>query len=392
MKRLGLFVALVLAVTLGVKAAPVFAEAFTSASDKLTTVTKDQIVDGSAYLAGETVTVAGTVKGDVYCAGQDVTISGTVEGDVLCAGQNITIDGTVRGDVRLAGAEVLVKGTIDGSATLAGATITTDASSKIGRDVVATGSQVILSGTVGRDAALGGTEISVGGTIGRDVTSDVTELRVASSAKVGGNLLYSSNNESSVPSGVVAGKITHDATAGGIFSGKKADLNAIILFAFLVVASFILFASLVTLTLPRYIQRVSNGTTLKSFGTFFLVGLATLMVAPFVILLLMVSAVGSYAAIALCVALVLVVMLSGVPVAYSIGRFMLAGRRSGPLLSALLGATVLGVLSVVPFVGVSIALVAILVGVGMVVLGMKDQYTTEPVKVVPEKKPKAKRT
>lgn len=392
MKRIGIFVALVLAVTIGVKAAPVFAEALTIASEKLTSVAKDQIVDGSAYLAGDTVTVAGTVKGDVFCAGNTVTISGIVEGDVLCAGQKISIDGTVHGDVRLAGVEVFVKGTIDGSATLAGATITTDASSKIGKDMTAAGNQLSLSGAVGRDAALGGTDISVGGTIGRDVSSDVSQLRVASSAKIGGNFTYASDVESSIPSGSVSGKITHNASTGSIFNRKKADPNAMILFAVLAIASFIILASLVTLILPRYIQRVSNVPSLKSFGLFFLVGLATFMVTPIIILLLMISAVGVYAAIALSVAMVLIVLLSGVPVAFSLGRFMLAGRRSNALLNAALGATVLGILCVIPFVGVTVGIVAVLVGVGMLILGMKTQYETESANGVVKKKTKAKRS
>ena len=59
-------------------------------------VKKGQTVDGSAYLAGNTVLVEGTVKGDVYCAGNSVRVEGTVDGDVLCAGNTVTIGGTVK--------------------------------------------------------------------------------------------------------------------------------------------------------------------------------------------------------------------------------------------------------------------------------------------------------
>ena len=59
-----------------------------------------QVVDGSAYLAGSTVTVQGTINGDLYCGANNVIITGTIEGDVICGANTIFVGGLVRGDVR----------------------------------------------------------------------------------------------------------------------------------------------------------------------------------------------------------------------------------------------------------------------------------------------------
>ena len=49
-----------------------------------------QVVDGSAYLAGSTVTVQGTINGDLYCGANNVIITGTIEGDVICGANPMT--------------------------------------------------------------------------------------------------------------------------------------------------------------------------------------------------------------------------------------------------------------------------------------------------------------
>lgn len=393
MKKLGIFVALVLAVLVGFKAAPAFASAFASASDKLTTVAKEQVVDGAVYLAGETVAVAGTVKGDVYCAGRNVTVSGTVEGDVLCAGQDVTIEGTVKGDVRAAGATVLLKGAVEGSVSFMGATITTDSASKIGRDAFVAANSVNLSGTVGRDAMLGGSRVVLSGVVGRDVSGQVTTLQAAQTAKIGGNLTYVSDYDASVPGGVVAGKVqrTPIAEHEGRFGRSSNTISGLLLAALVAVLLFVALTLLVVLILPKYAHRVSDVSNAKQFAIYFLIGLASVVVTPVLIMLLMISVIGIYAALALGVAFVLALIVGGPLVAYRFGRFMLSDTQ-GKLAAALVGATVLGILGIVPFIGWMIMFVSVVAGLGMVILGLKPEYAPETLPVVAPKKDVRKST
>lgn len=390
MKRIAIVLALLLAVVLGFKAVPVVAESLMVASEKASSITKDQIVDGSAYLVGESIDVQGTVKGDVYCAGQTVTISGTVDGDVLCAGQTVTISGIVHGDVRAAGMTINLQASVDGSVTMAGATITTDSSSKIGRDATITGGTVNLSGSVTRDAVLTGQTVAFNGAVGRDVRVAAETINAATTAKIGGNFFYQSENEAKLPADSVAGKVqrTESRQQNNGISLSVADVLtglfiAVIMFAVLTVA--------LALVAPRYVHRVSDISGAKQFILYFIVGLVSFITIPILMLVLLLTVIGVYVALVLGLVATLAVMVGAALVAYRLGRFMLNGRQH-PLMNALVGSLALGVFCVIPYIGWLVLFVSTLIGFGMVVMGMKSQYPNELPDTAAKKLPRKTKT
>lgn len=387
-KRFGLLLGLALAVVVGFTATPVLADSLKSASDKMTTIAKDQVVEGTAYLGGDTVVVDGNVNGDIFCAGRDVTISGTVEGDVLCGAQNITIDGIVKGDVRVAGAKIFIKGTVEGSATLTGMDITTDSASMIGEDATIMGAQISLYGAVGRDAMLGAENVALRGQIGRNVEGGMTRLSISDEVKIGGNLSYASDIETKVPEGAVAGKVQRSEAWGK--SQEQTSTNSLIMGSLLMIASFVVLTVLLALVIPKYIHRVSDINGPAGFAKMFLVGLVAFVLVPIVMLMLSMTVVGLYAALVVGMAMLMAVLIGGSLVAFRVGRFMFADKYNA-VLSAAVGALVLAVLGVIPYVGWVIILISIMVGVGMVIMGLKDQYTprkaaSSPVKLADSKK------
>lgn len=387
-RKFGLLLGLALAVVVGFTATPVLADSLKTASDKMTTVAKDQVVEGTAYLGGDTIVVAGSVKGDVFCAGRDITISGVIEGDVLCGAQNITIDGIVKGDVRVAGAKIFIKGTVEGSATLTGMDITTDSASMIGGDATIMGTQIGLYGAVGRDAMLGADRVALHGQIGRNVDGGMTRLSVSDEVKIGGNLTYASDNEAIVPEGAVVGKVQRSEAWGS--SSKQNVADNLIMGSLLMIASFMVVTVLLALVVPRYVHRVSDINGPLGFVKMFLVGLVAFVLAPIAILVLSMTIVGLYAALVVGAAMLIMVLIGGSLVAYRVGRFMFADKYNA-ILGAAVGALVLGVLGVIPYVGWVLILISIMTGVGMVVMGLKDQYTprmeaSAPVKLADTKK------
>lgn len=375
MKQLLVLAVLACAVVAGFKTAPVVAESLIQAAENASTIARDRVVDGSAYLAGESIDVQGTVKGDLYCAGQTVTINGTIDGDVLCAGQTVTISGTVHGDVRAAGMNVTLKATIDGSVTLAAATVTTDSASIIGRDATLTAGTIDLSGRVARDAMLASQTVVLNGSIDRDARIAAETISASSTAKIGRNLVYESSNEARLPSGVVAGTVqrTTEREQRPVVSITAADILtglvlAVLMFSVLTVA--------VVLAAPRYVHRVSDISGAKQFASYFLVGLVAFVVTPVLLLILLVTVVGIYAAIVLMIAMTLAILIGASLVAYRLGRFMLAGKQS-VFMSALVGSLALGALGSIPFVGWVSMFISALAGLGMILLGLRTQYVTE---------------
>ncbi len=371
MKRLGLLAALVLVAAAGLKTAPALASGFEQITKNLTSVSKDQIIDGSAYLAGDSIAVDGTVKGDVYCAGKDIVINGTVEGDVLCAGQNITIDGTVVGNIRLAAMKAYVKGTVEGAATLAAMDITTDSASKIGRDAVVTGSQVNLAGQVGRDVMIGGEIATVSGVVGRNVEGSMSKLSFSSGAKVNGGVYYSSGIEANVPDGVVAGQVERTEPEKQTRQTSM-DLSVAWAGILISIAAFVLATILLVVLLPRFAKRASDSKSFGELAKYFTVGLVTLVLAPFFIVMLFVSIIGFYVALLLALAILLIFMLGGILVAYRVGRFMLADKHNYVLMAAA-GALTMSILGMIPVIGWAIALIGAIAGAGMILVDLMNQ-------------------
>lgn len=370
---------------IGLSSTPVVAEELTRIKNDLTTVAKDTTIDGSVFLSGEEVNIHGTVKGDVYCAAKTITISGTVEGDVLCAGQRLSLGGVVSGDIRVAGETIALNGKVDGSVTLAGSNVNTDTASKIGRDATILAGKTIHSGVVGRDLVFGGGDFMLTGKIGRDAQITADKINAIPSAKIAGNLSYRSSNEAQMPAGVVVGETNRTAIAER--GETTASSSGVLIGLFIAVVMFVTLTIVVTAIAPRYVHRVSDVSKTRDFAILFLVGLVSLVAAPMVMLLLLVSIVGIYAGLAVAVAVVLGYIVGGSLVAYRMGRFMM-NNKAHPLMFALVGSFALGVLGIVPFVGWVVIFASTLIGFGMVVVGLKTQYSNKPIPVQADKKKK----
>lgn len=107
----------------------------------------DETVDGDVYAFAGSVSVRGTVTGDLIAFGGDVTIDGTVEGDVWAGAGSVTVNGSVGGDVRVAGGQVRINGTV-GEDVLAG-TGTLGVDGSVGEDVIFGSGQTTIRGRVG---------------------------------------------------------------------------------------------------------------------------------------------------------------------------------------------------------------------------------------------------
>ena len=198
----------------------------------------DEVIDDDLYVGANEFVLDGTVKGDLIVGGSSITINGTVEGDLWAAGQAIIINGVVMDDARIAGAGLQLgdNAQIGGDLLAAGASLETRAGSTVGRDLLVGAGQALLAGNVDRDVLAGASALELRGNFGRDVKAYVDQtaetanepspniymqrsiplalpsvapgLTIAKSAKIAGNLEYSSTYDLTFPSGVVGGKVT----------------------------------------------------------------------------------------------------------------------------------------------------------------------------------------
>ena len=365
-------------VAAGLLGLPALAEGYVDASD-VSQVVAGQEVDGSAYLAGSSVTMSGTVKGDLFCAGNTITITGTVEGDVLCAGNTVAVSGRVGGDMRLGGNSVTVSSGAGGAVTAMGNTVTMTDGSEVGTDLTAGAATLTLAGTVGRDARLGAGTATLTGRVARDVDARVDNLNVTDTANIGGHLFYESTKDAALPDGVVQGAVRRTDPPPQDTVNLPPQVRPSPtpgmwrLGAVIGVVGLVLLSMAVVLVLPRYVRR-TVATSWGELGKAALVGLVAIAASLPIVVILLVTIIGAGAGLLLMVAYPLALVLAVPLTAYFLGRVFLHQRTASMFAMMAAGAAVLGVVGAIPFIGSIVTFAAACAGLGLIVLRLRDQF------------------
>lgn len=328
------------------------------------TVPQDRTVNSTLYASGRNIDVAGTIQGDVICAGQNITVSGTVTGDVLCAAQSINISGTIEGNVRLAGQNITISGKVNKNANVVSQSLTTDSGSTIGGDIGIAGQDSILNGSIGRDLAVASGDTIVNNTVGRNIHGNLNQLTLQSNAAVKGFIDITSPNNVQRDNGAeVQGKITRHEPKESANNTNWAGLGW--LFTLYLLLSMLLVTIVLVLLMPRVFQAASN-IALNSLGKTILIGLIATIIVPVIIVTLMFTVIGIPLGILLLLVWLVVLFLSGPFAAYLLGRLLLRDNARNAILTMLLGAVVLLILYLIPFLNVLVLLLALWFGVGMI--------------------------
>lgn len=335
-------------------------------------IKKDEVIDGSAYLAGKSVTVEGTIKGDLYCAGENVVISGNVEGDILCAGMKIEITGTSKGDMRLAGDVVNLRGTSGGNVSVASNKFDTEATMVIAGDLVGGASNVRLAGKIGRDVLIGSESMTIVGTVGRDVEGAYQNIRIAEGAKIAGNLSYTSGKDAEI-AGTVSGKVTRSEDAQ---NGSRDSIAAMVWSAVMIVLGMLLIPLVLATAIPKRLHEMGLYAEKQPLRSV-LVGFVVFAALPLVITVLLVSGIGVPLALAIMFAAATVMLVSGPVVGYLIGHQLFGKRITSITGRAMLGSVILGVFYLIPLVNILVVVMVLIYGTGAILAYLESRRLFE---------------
>jgi hypothetical protein len=354
-----------------------------SDSDSSAGAVVDMTADGGEVMvAGASVTVQGNAA-SVRAAGADVSIRGNVERDLRAAGARVEINATVGGNLKAAGASVEMRGRVAEDAYVAGAVV--DLNLVSGGDLNVGGADVNLGpGTdVGGDLKGGGANFSVAGHIAGDVQIggglvtfngradgpvEITgnDVVVGDQATIGGDLTITSRNDPVVSeTAVIAGQIVRKdlpqwwSQSPWVWAASIAIGIAIATFVAGVVLMLFggrIFVGAVDLVRHRPVSSV-------------LVGLAVVVVMLIVAGILMSLVIGFSAGIAILLLLPPLVIFGHAVAAAGIaaGIFIRSRGLLGigqALLMLLVGAVIVVLIGAIPWVGLFLALVVLLLGVG----------------------------
>ena len=152
-------------------------------------VKANEVIEDDLLLAGDRVVMNGTVMGTLITSGANITINGKVDGDVFAFGQSVTIGpgAQIDGNLFTGAQEVTVAGKIAGSLFSGSMSTTLESTAAVDRNVYFGGYSLLIAeqAQVTKDLAAGGYQVILGGKVGRDVNADVGAFQL--SGEIGRN-------------------------------------------------------------------------------------------------------------------------------------------------------------------------------------------------------------
>lgn len=347
-------------------------------SPKVVILGEEEVIEHDYFAAGDRVEIFGTINGDAYIAAGEVIVDGVVNGDLLVAGGSVIISGIVKQDIRVAGGDVTVNVEVTQNITAVGGTIDINESAAMAGNLVIAGGDVFVNGPVEGNVQVAAGQAVFSDRVGGYVEGWVELLRLTPKAEIEGTLTYWSAQEASVDDGAVVGETTYnkvDSPQAGhgdfkdVFVGLKILTHIVGLITALVIG--LLFVKFY----PRFSKRVTGvieKQPLASFG----VGLVALVLLPVLAVVLMVTFFGlklgfitlAMYAILVCIGSIFAMLVIG----YWVAR--LFSKEVNLYWALVVGAVVFYILTLLPVIGMLLKVLALIFGIGGLLLAKKAFY------------------
>ncbi|MCK6369764.1 MAG: hypothetical protein L6Q83_00310 [Gammaproteobacteria bacterium] len=329
------------------------------------------------FSAGGSVELRELVAGDALLAGGSVESNAAVGGDLVAAGGDVAVRATVGSDLYVAGGQVMIDALVGGSARIAGARVRVAPQSRIEGGLAVAGGSVSVDGRLGRYLVIAGRDVTLGGEIAGDVHVYAQSLRVLGGTRIGGQLVYRSDEPLVLPPDVeiAEGVVREDGREGEAAQRAwRQDAERMGRgFAWAWLAGLLAVGLLLVFTLVAFSRRVTQVVRERPWFAIIL-GFGVLACGPALIIALSMTLVGI--PLALILLLLYLAMLIG---AYVVGALYLGDRaleaahagpgtpwrRLGALFLVLIALALAGA---VPVLGDIARFAVLLLGLGGIVL------------------------
>lgn len=364
-------------------AGPAFA-AETAASE-LVIIAEGDVITEDLYAAASRVIIDGTLDGDLIAfAADEVVIRGEVTGSVIAFAPTVLVEGNVGGSLRATGSEVKVAGLVERDVVAVAFGVDLESGSVVSGDVLVWAVNLTSKGTVGGTVSGTQRSMDIEGVVNGDIDVSVNQLTVTGPLQVTGDLGYRSNNEGiGLEQATVDGAVVKKTPLAPNIRVRALNLLSRILVVLLLTGS----AMLVAWGWPERTERAggkARKSLLKSYGfgaaivfspivlavaVGLMIGLAPAS-ASLPLLAVFVPVIAFLGGIVLALALV-----AGVPAVLMIGQ-LLPGDRS--IYGAMaVGAALVGVAWLLPFVGWLVPVLVLPLGMGAWILGWREPTPQE---------------
>jgi len=376
-RRVGAFLAPAVLV-LGAMLVPAGAGAVSEGGDgERDRVAREQI-GSDQFIAGSTVRVDQPLAGDLVAFGGHVAVEAPVGGDVLVSAGTVRLDAGVGQSVYVAGGHVAIAGAVERNVRAAAGRLEIAREATVRGNVTIGGGEVEVDGAVTGYLQVAGGHVIVDAPVGGDVVATTGHLELGPHARIGGRVRYVSGNEIDIDG---AAQVAHGVERLE-FGGAGAPREAVVQsrghrLGWAWTAGLMLLAAVLVAAWPAFLARVGR-TVRREFGWCLLVGLVALVAIPIVAVVLLATIVGIPLSL-LALAAYAVLLLAGyVTTATAFGDWVLSRLRADALASprwrvaaAALAMLAIGLLARIPYFGGLVVLVALLVGIGALLLQLR---------------------
>jgi len=328
------------------------------------------------FVAGASPRVAQPVKGDLIAAGGELRIVAPVTGDLLAAGGTLRIEGTTGQNLYAAGGQVALDGSIARNARVAGGSVSFGPQARIAGNASLAGGRIEVLGGIGGYLQVAGGHVLIDGRVDGDVDAAAGELELGPRARIGGKLRYRGGEP-----------LKQDAAAqvqGGVerlevpLHRKEGRAPRRAVHGFWTLGLMAMAAVLVA-ALPGVFASVAEAARTR-FGWSLLAGFIAFATIPVGVLVLCATVIGIPLALLALLGYFALLLLGYVAAGIALGDAALkrwlaarAAHKGWRALFAALGVLAIGILALIPWLGGLIAFLALLAGMGALLLPLKSR-------------------
>lgn len=321
-------------------------------------------VPGNGYVVGNSVVITAPVKEDVVGIGGSVVAAGEVGADALFFGGSISVRAPVKGDLRAAGGSVQITQAVGGDLLATGYKV--DALGRIGGSVfVAAANVSVLDGAAGEVTIYGNNVLLAG-----DFDSNVRvvaggAVRLSEGTRIKGSFTYEAPEPAYIPDSVVVDRGVEYTSASYLPDAGTSRVLAVAsigIFLLVRIIGALILAGLLAGLFPKLAEALVSRATnvrVRSLLLTTLLGFATLVATPILVIFLALTFVGAGIAFVIFVSYALLVALAIIYAGVMLGVLLVrrfTNRRTILWHDGMLGMLVLSLVTLVPFLGGVVAI------------------------------------
>jgi cytoskeletal protein CcmA (bactofilin family) len=342
--------------------------------DPAYTLPAGQEVKTDLIVVANRTQIDGDVDGDLIVWSQYLTVNGHVKGDILGFGQEIRVNGPVDGNVRLMCQAATLNSTVAKNAMAWAQAIELDSKAKVGGTMTIGTEVAQLNGQVGGDVLAAAELVDINGSLGHNLQVRSERLNIGPSAEIAGSASYLGRREPEISPGAKLAtpiQVTYEKR-GPNYSQGTYYWHQILFWG----AGFLL-GLVMLLVMPGFFFDVSQAC--KKIGPAIGFGALFLFATPIAAVIVCATIVGLSVGLPTLALYAMAIYATKIFVGAWLGEKLLgASVGFGPAVGRLaLGLVILRALRMLPYVGLLIGLLTVMMGLGAIVLALHRRVSPQ---------------